>query len=218
MPETTTGLKSILSSPKVYDLAMFVLGSKRSRRLFVDRYLRVKEGETVLDIGCGTADILEYIPSVSYTGYDTSAEYIAACQQRYPQHTFVQAALPDGTGEYDVVLALGVLHHMSAEECKAFFAAAKRNVKPGGRVITLDACKTPWQNPAARIMFALDRGQAIRFEPDYISLAKSEFSDVTSHVVSDLMPLWIPYTHIIMESRPGAAVSSTSDAAAAATT
>lgn len=200
MPENTTGLRSLLSSPRIYDLAMFVMGSKRSRRQFVDRYLRVKGGEDVLDIGCGTAEILDYMPPVHYTGWDTSAEYIEACKRTYPTQTFKQGALPDGTGAYDVVMALGVLHHMNDDECRSFFAAAKRNLKPGGRVVTLDACKTPMQNPAARVFFALDRGQAIRFEPEYLRLAKSALDTVKSHVVTDLMPLWIPYTHIIMEA------------------
>jgi cyclopropane fatty-acyl-phospholipid synthase-like methyltransferase len=216
MPETTTGLRSALSSPRVYDLAMFIMGSKRSRRQFVNRYLRVKGGEDVLDIGCGTAEILDYMPPVRYTGWDTSAEYIESCQQRYPDQTFKQGALPDGTGTYDIVMALGVLHHMNDDECRAFFAAAKRNLKPGGRVVTLDACKTPMQNPAARVFFALDRGQAIRFEKDYLELAHSELDTVKSHVVTDLMPVWIPYTHIIMEGT--ASVPSTTPASAGAAT
>jgi SAM-dependent methyltransferase len=200
MPETTTGLRSALSSPKVYDLAMFIMGSKRSRRQLVDRYIRVKPGDEVLDIGCGTAEILDYMPAVKYTGYDTSADYIESCRERYPSETFIQGALPEGEGAYDVVMALGVLHHMSDDECRAFFAAARRNLKPGGRVVTLDACKTPWQNPVSRLFFALDRGRAIRFEPDYVKLARSELDTVKSHVVSDMTPLWIPYTHIIMEA------------------
>lgn len=217
MPETTTGLRSILSSPRVYDLAMFVMGSKRARRELADRYLRIKEGESVLDIGCGTADILDYLPPVKYTGYDTSAEYVEACRQRFPQHTFVQAALPDTDGSYDVVMALGVTHHLSDEETRAFFAAAKRNLKPGGRVLTLDPCKTPGQNPIARLFFVLDRGRGIRFEPEYLKLARSEIDTVKSYVVTNFMPVWIPYTHIVMEGTKAVPAASASTGAAVTT-
>jgi len=201
MPETTTGLRAVLSSPKVYDFAMFVLGSKRLRTMLANRYLRAKPGDAVLDIGCGTAEILQYMPPVKYTGYDTSALYIDSCRERYPTQTFVNAPLPEGgSNEYDLVIALGVLHHMNDEECRSFFAAAKRNLKPGGRVVTFDNCRTKWQNPLTRLLFALDRGRGIRYEPGFRALAESEFRNVKSYVVTDMMPPWVPYTHIAMEA------------------
>ena len=40
-----------------------------------ERYLRPKEGDAVLDIGCGTSEILKYISSVTYTGYDTNLDF-----------------------------------------------------------------------------------------------------------------------------------------------
>ena len=140
MPQTTTGLRSFLSSPKVYDFVQVALGSRRSRKLLAERYIRAKDGDSILDIGCGTSDILDSLPpGVSYTGCDTSAEYIEAARQRFPQATFVQAALPE-SGSFDLVLALGVLHHLSDEEGRALFESASSVLKPGGRVVTLDAC------------------------------------------------------------------------------
>src|SRR6185503_9446032 len=160
MPETTTGIRSVLSRPAVYNLTLGFLGSKRARQMLAEDYIKAKPGDRVLDIGCGTADILNYLPEVEYRGYDISAEYIDACRERFPQHKFEVATLPPpDAGLFDIVLALGVLHHLSNEESLALLRSAKEHLKPGGRVVTFDGCRRG--NPLEAVMYALDRGRAI---------------------------------------------------------
>ena len=67
---------------------------------------------------------------------------------------------------------------------------------PGGRFVTLDGCFTNDQSWIARRMLKADRGEHVREEPAYISLAKQAFSDVHSVVHHNL--LRVPYTHIIL--------------------
>ena len=199
MPQTTTGFRSVLSSPILYDVVQTGLGFRRSRSLLAERYIRAKPGDSILDIGCGTAEILDFLPSnIQYTGCDISTEYIEAARKRFPNATFYTGALPQG-GSFDIVLALCVLHHLSDDESIALFNAAKSVLKPGGRVITLDACYTDGQNPITRVLFKMDRGRNIRDEPGFSRLAASIFGEVKTSVVTDLVPPWVPYTHIIME-------------------
>jgi cyclopropane fatty-acyl-phospholipid synthase-like methyltransferase len=201
MPETTTGLKAILSQPWAYNLALRILGSDHGRRVLAERYIKAKPGDRVLDIGCGTAEIIDHMPEVKYTGYDISEKYIDAARERYPQHTFRLGALPGETeGLYDIVLAIGVLHHLSQQECVALLQSARAHLAPGGRIVTLDNCRHG--NPLEWVMYALDRGQNILNERGYRQLAQEagvELADcdVNSHISAP----WLPYTYCIMTMR-----------------
>jgi len=68
-------LYSILSEPAVYDALQNLLGAKKSRRIFVKDYLRPQIGDKILDIGCGTARILDELPKVEYYGFDANPKY-----------------------------------------------------------------------------------------------------------------------------------------------
>ena len=47
---------------------------------------KINERESVLDIGCGTAAILNFLPSnVAYTGYDINSAYINYAIKNYGQ-------------------------------------------------------------------------------------------------------------------------------------
>jgi SAM-dependent methyltransferase len=59
----------------------------------------IRTGETVdlLDFGCGTAGLLDYLAQtathrhIRYTGIDISEKYIAVCRNKYPHTTFLLA-------------------------------------------------------------------------------------------------------------------------------
>jgi len=56
----------------------------------------LKEGVTIIDLGCGTAHLYEYISQapefkkVIYTGIDISDKYIQACKGKYPNSKFLK--------------------------------------------------------------------------------------------------------------------------------
>ena len=55
-----------------------------ARKRFVERHVRPRESDVILDIGCGTADIPEYLPaSTRYVGMDMSESYVAAARRRW---------------------------------------------------------------------------------------------------------------------------------------
>ena len=51
---------------------------------FLQSYAQVKPHVRLLDVGCGTGDVLEYLPQVKYTGVDISKVYVASARRRYP--------------------------------------------------------------------------------------------------------------------------------------
>src|SRR5689334_2036411 len=75
-------LSSVLSIPAGYRLfSRLVRGD--AWETYLSEYIKPTPGEKVLDIGCGPADILDYMPEVNYTGVDLSPEYIDAAQKRF---------------------------------------------------------------------------------------------------------------------------------------
>ena len=75
MSEIKNGLRSILDAPKIYDFFQAMMGGDGPAG-FVKEFVRPKEGDNILDLGCGTSRILKYLPKVTYVGYDSDKKYI----------------------------------------------------------------------------------------------------------------------------------------------
>lgn len=201
MTQTTSGVRSLLSLPSVYRLFQKLIGAPRTRRALVDDYIQATPGDRVLDIGCGTAEILEYLPDVDYVGFDQSEPYIESARRHHGARgrffgCDVGSISAEELGTFDRILALGILHHLEDREVRGLFELAKARLKPGGRVITFDSCYQDGQSRIARYLINRDRGRNTRTEPAYLSLAKEVFPRVQSTVRHDLLNL--PYTHIIL--------------------
>jgi len=201
MAQTTSGVRSLLSLPSAYRLFQKLVGAPRTRRALADEYILAKPGDRVLDIGCGTAEILQFLPEVRYVGFDQNARYIESARRRHGDRaTFFDRDVNEGNaaeiGEFDRILALGILHHLDDAEVRRLFALSKARLRPGGRLVTFDSCYLKGQSRIARFLIDRDRGRNTRTEPAYKALAEEFFPNVRSTVRSDLLN--IPYTHIIL--------------------
>jgi cyclopropane fatty-acyl-phospholipid synthase-like methyltransferase len=155
-----------------------------------------------LDIGCGTGEILAYLPEgIIYHGYDMNPHYIADAQKRFGDRgKFVcqrvsELTLAEQT-PYDHVLAFGLIHHLQDAEASDLFTLAKRALKPSGVLVTIDPCYTPEQSALARWMVSRDRGDCVRTPQAYQALALSAGFEATCDIHHDLIRL--PYTHCIL--------------------
>ncbi|TCR69998.1 class I SAM-dependent methyltransferase [Bosea sp. BK604] len=201
MAQITKGVRAVLSHPAVYDFAQTLMGASRNRRWMQDAYFRARAGDRVLDVGCGTADILTVLPEVDYVGYDVSEPYIENARSRWGTRGRFFAALLDSDamrslGEFDLILATGLLHHLDDDEVENLFKILVPGLKPGGRIVTVDGTFVPGQNAVARWIISKDRGQNVRAPDAYAQLARSAFSDVKGHLIHRN---WFPYTYWIME-------------------
>jgi len=214
MAQTTAGLRAVLSIPLVYETFQRLVGSPRVRSTLVDRYVDVRPGLRILDIGCGPGVLIEHLPGVAYTGTDVSAPYIDVARRKYGDRgTFhvgtVEDLDPSELGEFDVVIAKSLIHHIDEDEALHLFDVASTVLAEDGRLVTLDAAYTPDMSRAARFVVSRDRGQSILAPEGYEALARRRFADVAVEVHHDL--LRIPYTHVFMScARPRIAEASAS--------
>lgn len=199
--QITSGIRSALSNPSVYSAFQYMMGARSGWKRFVREYMRAVPGDVILDVGCGPADILDYLPTVDYWGFDISPEYIASATRKYGNRGHFQCKLFDSLDlgrlpACDFVVLSGVLHHLEDSEASELLALASRALKKGGKLVTIDPCVTPKQNPIARYLINKDRGQNVRDEAGYKSLVKGNlFNDIEIRVVNKA---WIPYTHCYM--------------------
>jgi 2-polyprenyl-3-methyl-5-hydroxy-6-metoxy-1,4-benzoquinol methylase len=161
-----------------------------------------KQGDRILDIGCGTGDILNSLPHVQYVGFDINEKYINTAKRRFKgRGEFVCAAMQEystnGENPFDIVLATGVLHHLDDNTCNTLFWLAHKSLRPGGRLITLDGVFTTNQNLLERFFVARDRGRFVRQEEEYTTLARACFRNVQSTILNGQINL--PYSHLILE-------------------
>jgi len=195
-------LSSTLSLPAGYRLFRRMVGGESAWRIYLDEHVKPAAGDKILDIGCGPADVLNYLPAVNYTGLDISPEYIFSAKERFGSRgrfccgDVGLTTIEGEQGSFDLVLATGVIHHLDDAPAAKLFALARRVLRPTGRLVTFDGCYVPQQSRIARWMLAKDRGKFVRTREEYMRLASAHFSKVEPHVRHDL--LRIPYTHLIM--------------------
>ncbi|KJS01678.1 MAG: hypothetical protein VR65_07980 [Desulfobulbaceae bacterium BRH_c16a] len=203
MPQTSQGVRGILSNPFIYSFFQLLMGAHKLRQNFVETLVKPFEGMKVLDVGCGPADILAYFPTVEYWGFDISKAYINQAQSRFCNRGRFQCKQLQHTDlpklpAYDVVLALGLLHHLDDSVAIEIMQIASNALKEGGRLLTIDPCLDPSQNRIARFLVCKDRGRNVRDKDGYESLAKTVFESPRIEVRQQK---WIPYTHCFIECR-----------------
>jgi SAM-dependent methyltransferase len=201
MAQVTSGVRAVLSHPLVYKTFQKFMGPPTTRRNFVAEFIRPQAGMKVLDIGCGPADILDDLPAVDYHGFDISPAYIKSAQARYAGRARFTCKLLEqddlaSLPKFDVVLALGLLHHLDDDQATAFLRLAAGALQPGGRLVTIDPVLEPGQNLVARFLVKRDRGQNVRGRAGYECLARVLYSEVRVKVQHQA---WIPYSHCMME-------------------
>lgn len=83
----------------------------------------IKEGQNILDIGCGNGRLNESLmdKKIYYNGLDNSTNLILKAQRKYPHQFFVVGdilKLPFVKNEFDLGIAIAVLHHIPSEKLR----------------------------------------------------------------------------------------------------
>ena len=201
--ESDSGLLGWLKVPSIYNVFSAAVGGNVLRRSLIQNHVCPKPGDKVIDIGCGSAQVLRYLPDVEYIGIDVSSEYIAFARRTYgSKGTFVVGDTQAFRGEprfkdADIVMAFGLLHHLDDQEAAQCLQFAYDALRAEGRFICHEACWVPNQGALSKYVMSIDRGRSIRTEEQYRQLAGKFFNKVDACV--DPNPLRIPYVTIVLE-------------------
>ncbi len=167
-----------------YDTGLMGKGSKR---FYVDlvKTLVIRDGDAVLDVGCGTGTVLFYVResrSVRGYGLDVSEQMIAVAKEKNPGFSFVtgdSAKLPYENGSMDVIMACMAYHHFP--EQKRFREEALRVLKPGG---SLYICDPRFPAPVRFVFNTFFKDAGFRTTAQNIS-AFEDTGFITKQVVKD---------------------------------
>lgn len=189
----TTG--AVLHSGARYDHLSGLLGTGmngRNSRMVIEM-ARIKPGDRVLDVGCGTGNLTLTAknstgPSGAVYGIDASQEMIAAAREK-ARRTGYEAVFEIGLIEqipypeatFDVVINRLVMHHLPDDLKRQALAEIMRVLKPGGLLFIADF--QPPANPILnQILLALVGHRMMQSNVQALPpmLKESGFVDVTS--------------------------------------
>ncbi|MGZ6316555.1 MAG: methyltransferase domain-containing protein [Anaerolineales bacterium] len=135
-----------------YDLftGLMGMGVDRSNSRMVIELAKIKPGDKVLDVACGTGNLT--LTAQSYAGpggkvygIDAAPEMIEVARQKAarlrPEVVFdvglaEKLAFPDAT--FDVVISRLAIHHLPEDLKRQAFAEILRVLKPGGHLLIAD--------------------------------------------------------------------------------
>jgi SAM-dependent methyltransferase len=201
------GLKKLLTFSRLYDFFQnYLLGGKKARRWLAENVWKLKGGETVVDLGCGSGTVLDYMPhDIDYFGVDISENYVRAARQRFSERgKFFLGSVRDFLSQEDqrirtadMVLCNGLLHHLPDDEAIEVLELSKRILKPNGRLVCLEATYLAHQTRASKWIVSTDRGRCVRSEQEWKDLLGRVFNCYSTWILTGLIR--IPYTHIVIE-------------------
>ncbi len=163
--------------------------AQKNKLDMVCRKLRLKPGETMLDLGCGWGGLV--IHAAQNYGVHSYGVTLAEEQARYAQEKIKRLGLKDRAkvecrdyatvqGVFDKVSAICILEHVGADNFRLFYETVRRSLKPGGLFLNQAIAR-----PAKR-----DDKTFRKKNPDYAVLTKYVFPgtelDYIGRTVSNL--------------------------------
>ncbi|MBD2364217.1 methyltransferase domain-containing protein [Anabaena minutissima FACHB-250] len=173
--------------------------------LIAEQKIKPNQKLRVLDLGCGSGNLSHKIAQQGYevVGVDDSQSGILLASQNFPDCRFVQASiynLPENhlNQSFDIVIAAEVIEHLFYP--RELLRAAKRYLKPEGRLIITTPYNGYWKNLAIAILGKMDSHYTVLWDGGHIKffsvvtltkLLKEEGFDRTIFKFSGRLPyLW----------------------------
>jgi 2-polyprenyl-3-methyl-5-hydroxy-6-metoxy-1,4-benzoquinol methylase len=104
----------------------------------------IKDGDKILDVGCGNGRLLEAFKNkkINYTGVDASESLIEHAQKLYPNNKFLAGDVLDlgkiPEMNFDYVFSIALLHHLPGSDLRiAALKQLKNKVAENGKIIII---------------------------------------------------------------------------------
>ena len=194
MSQKETGFHKIFSYPLIYSLTQKIMSGISVRSNLVKE---IKYNSKVLEIGCGTAKIIDSLPSVHYYGYDISKKYINYAKKKYTLQNYFFFCRKFSNKEikkipkFDFILLFGLIHHLNDKDLHKIFPVIKKVLKKNGKLITCDPVFIKNQNFVAQFLIKNDVGDNVRNTNTYLKLLKKYFKNIEYKIKKQI---FIPYT------------------------
>jgi len=131
--------------------------------LFAPLDRRVTPGESMLDLGCGTGQMLRRYASRfrRATGVDHSREMLDIAEQRSPQsasdrwtlvHSDFFGYLEAHAQRHSFITCVGCLHHLPVEAFDVFFRLVRSRLDPNGQLLLAEPVATDGREAPAAIV------------------------------------------------------------------
>lgn len=198
------GVRKYLEIPNMYNGFQNIIGSPNHRKVHYTTHFSLPSTSKVLDIGCGTGALMDYLPEgIEYHGFDMEQSYIDFANEKYGERGKFYCERVGETmydkwlGYFDAVNANALIHHLTDKDTLFLFDVAHKYLKPGGFLITLDSVFHEDQSKVSKWLVSKDRGQNIRTPEQYLKLAKTYFDKIETQLKTD--HLRIPYSVFMMK-------------------
>ena len=194
-----------LEYPVIFYFWSWITGDIPLKKKIIQEHIRPFEGAKILDIGCGTgvlAQLINEVTPVSYTGFDSNPKYIEFAKKRKYPGVFNVGSVHNSflsANDFDIVLAMDVMHHLNDEEAKAMLTLAKKCLKQNGRFILQDPVITKQQGFFEKQLMKLDRGKYIRRTEADEEFLREVFSEVKIDMLSN--SYFIPWTECVFSCK-----------------
>ncbi len=194
----------IFDNAQLYKLFQFSVSKSGAAHKISNEVLKPNGIKTVLDFGCGIGYHSNEFPDAEYLGIEPLQGCIDKANKTYGSSSakFIVGdhntlkSIP--TSSYDLIIAIGVLHHIDDHIFTEFLKESYRILKPGGRLTTFDPVFHENQKRFSRWLVSRDRGLWVRTPEKYLFPIKNVFpKEPTFKIYSSL--LRIPYDHIHLE-------------------
>lgn len=192
-------IRKILDVPFFYNMYHSLLG--REKEIFAKEYIGDVDGLRVLDIGCGTADILQYLEGCSYVGIDIDSNYIQHAKRKYAGRENVRFLcmdlndfIPKCRKKFDRVLMMGVIMNLSDKEAFQAMEGIRKLLSQEGKFLSYDSVYLKQNHWFANFLLDIDRGRHIRTVRGYRRLHEAFWGNVKYEVRKDIMR--VPYSEI----------------------
>ena len=198
-------ISQVFDNANLYNLFQLVIQKSGTKDFLNREILKSESIERVLDFGSGIGHHSQLFQGKQYLGIEPSESCVLSAERLYKDsnstflvgdHTALKS-LTEGT--FDLIFAIGVLHHIDDLVFNEFVEQAFRLLKPGARLMTFDPVLHQHQRKLSKWVVKQDRGQWVRTENEYLTVIKKFFLDNTdSRIYSKL--LRIPYDHILINT------------------